>query len=246
VVNLDDISISYPCPANWNAMEGDERVRFCSQCKLNVYNISEMSKDDARDLIANKEGEGQLCIRLYRRPDGTVITDNCPVGLKAFRARVRTNFIALAIWVFGIAFVSWVAVNLHADRYTIISGGMGAPAPLPLKAGTWVIIGSFLTTQIGLALISIHEQWRQQWMLSTALTFFAGLAFGGLSSMGIAFDPIYFAVFMLPYGIIFAVGSLVTTLLVLNRGHFAPLTKYFDFRQQLPPCQWPAQLEESN
>ena len=43
MVDLDQVTISYPCPADWNSMEGDERTRFCSQCKLNVYNISEMT-----------------------------------------------------------------------------------------------------------------------------------------------------------------------------------------------------------
>jgi hypothetical protein len=243
VVNLDDISISYPCPANWNAMEGDERVRFCSQCKLNVYNISEMSKNDAERLISEKEGEAQLCIRLYRRPDGSVITDNCPVGLKKFRAQVRANFTALAIWVFGIAFVSWVGLQLHPVRYTIISGGMGSPMPLPLKPGFAVLSASFLATQLALTAVSLHKSWTKQWFWATVVTFFAGLAFGGLASMGILFDPIYFITFMLPYGILFAMSSLLTTLLVLNRSHLDQLKNYFEFRQKLGSCSLPMIVE---
>lgn len=33
---LESIRIAAPCKADWNAMTGDERVRFCGQCKLNV------------------------------------------------------------------------------------------------------------------------------------------------------------------------------------------------------------------
>ena len=39
---LDHLKIAAPCPADWDQMFSfeDERVRFCSQCNLNVYNLS--------------------------------------------------------------------------------------------------------------------------------------------------------------------------------------------------------------
>lgn len=42
---LDHLRIAAPCPADWDQMFSfeDERVRFCSQCNLNVYNLSGMS-----------------------------------------------------------------------------------------------------------------------------------------------------------------------------------------------------------
>jgi len=80
------LRVATPCSADWDSMAGDERVRFCGRCDLHVYNISEMSADEASALIAG--AEGRLCARFYRRPDGTVITKDCPVGLVAVRARV--------------------------------------------------------------------------------------------------------------------------------------------------------------
>ncbi len=71
-------------------MGGDARVRHCAQCNLNVYNLSSMSRAQAEALI--ERTEGRLCVRLYRRVDGTVITDDCPVGLAA-RARRRMGLI---------------------------------------------------------------------------------------------------------------------------------------------------------
>jgi hypothetical protein len=67
-------------------MIGDERVRFCGQCSLNVYNLSAMNKGDAERLIS--QTEGRLCIRYYRRTDGTILTNNCPVGLRALKRRM--------------------------------------------------------------------------------------------------------------------------------------------------------------
>jgi hypothetical protein len=31
--------------------------------------------------------EGRLCVRFYRRRDGTILTNNCPVGLRALKRR---------------------------------------------------------------------------------------------------------------------------------------------------------------
>jgi hypothetical protein len=64
-------------------MTGDERVRFCDLCHLNVYDISQFTRNEAASLIANTEG--RICARLYRRTDGTIITGDCPVGLRALR-----------------------------------------------------------------------------------------------------------------------------------------------------------------
>jgi hypothetical protein len=37
-------------------MEGDERVRHCSECELNVYNLAEMTEDEALALFSEREG----------------------------------------------------------------------------------------------------------------------------------------------------------------------------------------------
>ena len=66
-------------------MQGDDRVRYCESCELQVYNIAAMTPREAASLIAHSEG--RLCARLYRRADGTVITKDCPVGLRAIRRR---------------------------------------------------------------------------------------------------------------------------------------------------------------
>ncbi len=45
----DPQEVAVPCPAKWEqmyAVDGN-RVCFCSQCNLNVYNLSEMSREQA-------------------------------------------------------------------------------------------------------------------------------------------------------------------------------------------------------
>jgi len=84
---LDRLFIAAPCPVTWDSMQGDDRVRNCSQCSRKVYNISEMTKREAEDFIRTN-GVSQ-CMTFYRRKDGTIMTDNCPVGLRKLRNSMR-------------------------------------------------------------------------------------------------------------------------------------------------------------
>jgi hypothetical protein len=65
-------------------MQGDHRVRHCSECNLNVYNFSAMPEREIQRLLLAKNE--RLCARWYRRSDGTILTSDCPVG---FRARIK-------------------------------------------------------------------------------------------------------------------------------------------------------------
>jgi hypothetical protein len=81
-------------------MSGTDRVRHCSDCRKNVYNLSEMSREAVTSLIVEKEGN--ICVKFYRRFDGTVLTNDCPRGLRAVRsqylkARARTFSMAASL-----------------------------------------------------------------------------------------------------------------------------------------------------
>ena len=79
----NEIDVETPCPVSWDKMQGDERVRFCGQCRQNVFDLSTMTGAEARRLIEEKQG--RLCVQLYRRRDGTIITADCS---EAWRVRV--------------------------------------------------------------------------------------------------------------------------------------------------------------
>ena len=97
---IDRLRIASPCPASWARMTGDDRVRLCDLCNLHVYNLAELTRTEAESLIANTEG--RICARLYRRSDGTVMTKDCPVGLRALRRR--------AAKVAGLAFAAFMSL----------------------------------------------------------------------------------------------------------------------------------------
>ena len=122
---LDGVRVAAPCPADWERMVGDERMRYCGQCNLHVYNLSGMTRAEAEALITN--AEGRLCVRFYRRADGTVLTRNCPVGLRALKRRVSRTAGAMLSAVLG--FLAGVGLDLgFATRATTTTHTMGAVA----------------------------------------------------------------------------------------------------------------------
>ncbi|CAN5287835.1 hypothetical protein BH10ACI1_BH10ACI1_10790 [soil metagenome] len=95
---LDNLKVASPCSVDWNAMYGDNRKRFCGDCKLNVYNLSGMTRSEAENLIMN--AEGRLCVKFYSRADGSVITQDCPVGWAKMKQRTQIFVTAVASLLF--------------------------------------------------------------------------------------------------------------------------------------------------
>jgi hypothetical protein len=121
---LANVTVAAPCPANWDEMLGNERVRFCGQCELNVYNLSAMSRQEAETLVTRTEG--RLCVKFYRRRDGSILTDNCPVGLRALKRRASRIKRALVAAVLGCLGgigahlgVNWFGDARFAPRHTV-------------------------------------------------------------------------------------------------------------------------------
>jgi len=120
---LSNVKIASPCSQDWNEMIGTERKRFCGECKLNVYNLSGMSQTEAENLLLNSEG--RLCVRFYRRADGSVLTKDCPVGWKAVKQRVSKTATAFASLVFaalsGVGLANYFAKSTEAQMMGTMS-----------------------------------------------------------------------------------------------------------------------------
>jgi len=82
-IPLESIHIASPCQADWDAMTGDSRARFCDTCQKSVYNLSDMTRAQAQALVIEKEGK--MCVQFYQRADGTMLIDDCPVPLRPAR-----------------------------------------------------------------------------------------------------------------------------------------------------------------
>ena len=102
--NVNKLRVASPCPVGWETMTGNERVRRCHSCELNIYNISEMTKTEIESLIVNREG--RLCIRLYKRGDGTVLTKDCPIRFRAYQKKAARFAGAALATILGLFTVS--------------------------------------------------------------------------------------------------------------------------------------------
>lgn len=133
---LSHVRIAAPCRADWERMRGNERVRFCDGCSMNVYNLSNMAKQDAEALILNTEG--RLCVRYYSRADGSILTDNCPTGLRALKSRVsgfsRAAVASVLSFFAGMAVLAGLETAQNSlDGAKEASLDLISPVPLPVS-----------------------------------------------------------------------------------------------------------------
>lgn len=142
---LDDVRVASPCSADWDSMYGDDQKRFCKECKLSVYNLSGMTRDEAERLITNSEG--RLCVRFYKRPDGTIITQDCPVGWAKIKKRTRvyataalSMLVALLTGVFVVSFFKRTATMGTMGEISM-PGRTPSPTPSPMM-GNYMTMGA--------------------------------------------------------------------------------------------------------
>ena len=90
---------------SWNDLAGNDRIRYCGKCKLNVYNLADMEPQEVEAIV--RKTEGRLCGRLYLRGDRTASLRDCPSSAKrVFFRRIVATASVLALAVFGIVFRS--------------------------------------------------------------------------------------------------------------------------------------------
>ena len=138
---LDNIGIASPCRVDWATMTGDDRVRACSACDKDVYNLSSLTRDEAQALIIEKNG--QLCVRYYQRTDGTILLADCTVGKAAARRRkwIAAGAVALLAGGGGLAHQALQRdadpamdeITISGDEATTehVTGNAYVPAPPP-------------------------------------------------------------------------------------------------------------------
>lgn len=96
-----ELIVSSPCPTTWEDLVGNDRVRYCGQCHLNVYNLTIMKPAEIEQLVHTTGG--RLCGRLYVRPDRTATRRDCPTGRsKVVSRRIRQAAAAFAVVLFGL------------------------------------------------------------------------------------------------------------------------------------------------
>ncbi len=129
---LQRLEIASPCRERWDEMDGDGRARHCRRCDKNVYDLSAMSTAEASALLASRD---DLCVRFYRRADGTVMTSDCPDGARRRRRRRMVVAVAVAAAGLGAAVASFQFLTRDmgeiAPRHEQLVGKYARPEPVP-------------------------------------------------------------------------------------------------------------------
>ena len=126
-LDLDEIRVASPCPARWDDMTGNDQVRFCGQCRKNVYNLSALRRVEAENLI--REKEGQLCGRFYRRSDGRILTADCPA--EAVKRRNRLVRWSSAVMAFALFLLNGCARTATTGSLVPKVTPLGNQKPVP-------------------------------------------------------------------------------------------------------------------
>ncbi|HEV7798973.1 MAG TPA: ankyrin repeat domain-containing protein [Pyrinomonadaceae bacterium] len=109
---LNNLTVPSPCIADWNSMIGNDQVRFCEHCNLDVHNLSSMTRYQADRLIARSSG--RLCVRYHhdqaRRPL------MLPVAQKLHRISGRVSRIAAGAFTATLSVTSAVAQNASSSQ----------------------------------------------------------------------------------------------------------------------------------
>ncbi len=127
---LDDIRIASPCSADWSKMVGDDHVRHCGECDKDVYNLSALTRSEGERLLL--QSEGRLCLRIYRRSDGTVLTADCPVGARRIRFR-RFVVGSVGAGIFTVAAVVSMSMLVTMGKPAVSPAPPAEMGQLPVK-----------------------------------------------------------------------------------------------------------------
>ena len=129
---LDSVRVASPCNASWDEMLGDDRVRFCTSCEKNVFNLSAMPREDAERLLAERMN-GELCVRFYQRADGTVMTQDCPVGVTKKRRKLAV-LAAAGAGAMALAAMSAMTTTIAACEVAFVSRSTSSYVPWSRRA----------------------------------------------------------------------------------------------------------------
>lgn len=187
-MELEDIRIATPCKADWTSMKGDEKQRHCELCHLDVYNLSAMSRREAEAFLQSRKTEGRTCVRLFRRSDGTVITQDCPVALRRLRdaGKAACAKVAAALW-------AMLALTPAGAQNKNVEMGDFAPAPaqqnnLPMEAMggmRYVPPSKTVELSVSTSIVSLRQCWLKKHRDATSLAIVNAAKHGAAQKVGL-------------------------------------------------------------
>jgi hypothetical protein len=119
--SIDNYRPATRCDSVWNKGDNKERVGFCEQCKLQVYDFAGLDLPEAEEIIFNRENRRQA--PLFKRADGKFLTSDCPVAVKRKQTLLFAGIGGAAI----LAVVFYICATLPPPPKPAVSAGNVAP-----------------------------------------------------------------------------------------------------------------------
>ena len=132
-MQVTDINIPEPCAEDWDQMTPGERGRFCASCQKTVHDLSAMTRDEARELLAR---DGDMCVSYLSRGDAVMFAAPKVVPLARLTRR-RLPQVAAAGLTLALA-----ACTPHGEGPSLDTQQHETPAflefspPIPVEAKT--------------------------------------------------------------------------------------------------------------
>jgi ankyrin repeat protein len=153
---IEKVRVARPCSQEWNEMIGNDQVRFCTHCALEVNNLSEMTRKEALRLV--RRSEGRLCIRYIKHPEsGAPVFAGQLVQLARRAPRMATGVMSAALTFAGFGFAQGsAAAPVAAERKVDEKNSAETSPELKEKAPTKLgMIAGMITDPNGAVIPSV-------------------------------------------------------------------------------------------
>jgi len=169
--SFDRLHVANPCPEDWQQMTGNDRVRHCVQCDKSVYDLSQMTRDEAEALVARMEG--RLCARFERQADGAILTAALASGPHLISRRVSPVATIIVTALLGLNGNAFAATTFQANEPAAIHAQSKADKADDKKdGGSFPLSGTVYDAQgaviVGATLRLINEAGGQQRLTRSA------------------------------------------------------------------------------
>lgn len=91
---IENIRLKFNCPADWEAMEAIDGVRYCTHCQKNVYDFTDAKRDEFLLILA--ENGGNICGRFRIEQTAPLI-----IKLPSWKKWVSAALVLIGINVFS-------------------------------------------------------------------------------------------------------------------------------------------------
>lgn len=163
---IDSIEVKSPCSEDWNKMSGNNQVRFCSHCNLNVNDLSAMTRKEALKLV--RKANGRICVRYIQNP-----VDKKPIfGDKLYqltrRAGIAAGVLGASLTLSTIAYAQGSAERLPQNAETqseVVLNGEETDeteSPTAVVSGTVTDEHGSFVAQISVNLFNLETEESQQ------------------------------------------------------------------------------------